>query len=295
MSSGGVYVAPGEAGSYRVVVRHAGGVVSDTATISVGVHRDPETNPSTALPFFSDGFEAGKLTNANGFKWTSATHTSVSDERSYKGRYSLRFEFPGGPIGTDSWSEQRFDMGRYVSELWIEYWLYVPANFICRDNPPNGAKLLNLWRDIYSDVAGGTWRISFGYGNGRCGKATLIDLGSSRWDFNSWASNGPWSEGIQRPDWLGGDGPIVLGAWNHVRFYTRAASGRQAEDGKARIYMNGKLLINYERARFYNYYGMPVDASLRNGYFMGWSNSGFDEMTVFYIDDVKFYTEDPGW
>jgi hypothetical protein len=28
---------------------------------------------------------------------------------------------------------------------------------------------------------------------------------------------------------------------------------------------------------------------------MGWSNSGFTQATDWFIDDVKFFDQDPGW
>jgi hypothetical protein len=34
---------------------------------------------------------------------------------------------------------------------------------------------------------------------------------------------------------------------------------------------------------------------LRNGYLLGWANSGFAQETVFYVDNVKFYQTSPGW
>jgi len=57
------------------------------------------------------------------------------------------------------------------------------------------------------------------------------------------------------------------------------------------------LYFSITNGRFWNYEtgAQPVDCLLKNGYFLGWSNSGFAEETIFQISDVKFYDTNPGW
>jgi hypothetical protein len=243
-----------------------------------------------ALPFFADGFEAGAKTNANGFTWGAVENVDVSTANPYSGNYSLRFRFGPDAPGEDSWSEQRFNMGRYLSEYWVDYMLYVPSNFVHRAESPNNNKFFMTWRDTYSDVSGGTWRIGYEYQS----TASTIRPMSSRWDYNSWESSGLNHPQMNAP-FIGGTGPIKPGQWTRVRMQFRAASSRTASDGVMRMWINDMLFAQKTDGKFHNYYSTPSDASLRNGYFLGWSNSGFTAETIFYIDDVKFYSINPGW
>lgn len=294
ISTGGLYTAPTTAGTYRVIVAHSGGTLRDTSTVTV-LSSGTESGGG-ASPFFSDGFDTGALSGTNGFAWKSASRAAVSTERAFSGSYSLAFSYEAALPGTDSNAEQRFDMGRYLSEVWIEYMLFVPSNFKHRADSPNNNKFLMLWRDTYSDVAGGTWRIGAEYTR-LDDNSSYLRFMSSRWDHNSWTSGGSW--GVQAPPsevkLIGSGGPIKPGEWNQIRFHVKAASSRQSDDGQVHIWVNGQNIFTYTKGRFHNAFDTPVDAVLRNGYLLGWANSGFTERTVFYIDDVKFYSGSPGW
>lgn len=118
------------------------------------------------LPFFSETFAGGTRNPANGFTWTSEANTSVSTDRAYKGTHSLKFAYAGEEPPAESWSEQRFNMGRYEREVWLDYKLYIPSNFVHTDQPPGYAennKFFMLWKDTYSDYLGGTQQIGFEY------------------------------------------------------------------------------------------------------------------------------------
>jgi hypothetical protein len=248
-----------------------------------------------ATPFFSDDFDNGQRTNANGFSWGTATQATVSSERAFNGTHALRFPFGPNAANSDSHSEQRFNLGQYLSEYWVEYMLYVPSNFIHRDDRPANNKFYMTWRDTYSDVSGGTWRIGYEYEDAAIGSPnSIIRAMSSRWDYNSWESSG-----LSHPDnyqpLIGGTGPIAVGQWSRIRMQFRAASSRAASDGIMRMWVNDALYAEKTDGKFHNFYDTPADASLRNGYFLGWSNSGFTELTVFFIDAVKFYNTNPGW
>lgn len=247
-------------------------------------------SPASSEPFFADNFDSGTKTNANGFSWGAIEAVSVSSARSVSGDYSLAFTFGPDAPGEDSYSEQRFNMGRYLSEYWVEYMLFVPSNFVHRGDSPNNNKFFMTWRDTYSDVSGGTWRIGYEYQ----GTSSTLRPMSSRWDFNSWESSG-LNHPQQGAPFIGGAGPIQLGQWSQVRMQFKAASNRSASDGIMRMWINGTLFAELTTGRFHNAYDTPPDASLRNGYFLGWSNSGFAAQTIFYIDDVKFYDGNPGW
>lgn len=250
-----------------------------------------EPPPSTGVPFFADNFDTGARFNANGFTWNSTgSRVTVSSERAFSGSFALRFRFGPDSLGKDSSAEQRFNMGRYLSGYWVDYMLYVPANFVHRAESPNNNKFFMTWRDTYSDATGGTWRVGYEYQ----GTSSTLRPMSSRWDLNSWTSGGLNHPQLGAP-FFGGTGPLKLGQWNRVRLQFRAASSRTASDGIMRMWVNNALFAELTTGRFHNFYDTPVDAVLRNGYFFGWSNSGFTEETVFFIDDVKFYDSNPGW
>jgi hypothetical protein len=80
-----------------------------------------------------------------------------------------------------------------------------------------------------------------------------------------------------------------------VRLHVKGASTRESSDGVFELWINGTLLHALYDAPFHNFDPTVPDAVMRHGYFMGWSNSGFDEQTVFHIDDVKFFASRPNW
>lgn len=264
---------------------------------------------SAQTPFFQDNFDNGKTTNANGFVWASTGgNVTVSPQEKFSGTHALRFRFPAKPNCEDAMAEQRFNMGRYVNEVWIEYMLYIPPNFKHRDQSAKNKicvpakavgnnKFIMLWRDKYSDQAGGTWRMGMEYVRGNDDFTSLARPMSSRTNFNSMSDGGPWEPRVPsgKPLLISKTGPLVIGQWNRVRFHVKAASSRTAVDGEYQMWVNDKVVLNYTKQRFHNFFDTPSDAVLRNGYLLGWSNSGFSEETLFFIDDVKFHDKNPDW
>jgi hypothetical protein len=295
VTSAGLYTAPSTGGTYRVIVAHSGGTLRDTATVTVpGATDVAPPSPGTGTPFFQDKFDNGQKTSANGFTWGSTTAVTVSAERAYSGTHALRFNYSAAVAGKDGFSEQRFNLGRYVSELSIEYMLYVPANFKHRVEAPDNNKFIMLWRDQYSQ--NGTWQIGWEYTRN---SDTQSDgrFTSSRWDFDWITDGGPWPSPypVRSMPLMGTAGPIRAGQWNRVQIHVKSASSRTAEDGQSHLWVNGTLIHSYTKGRFHNFNAAVTEAQLRNGYFMGWANSGFTEQTTFFIDDVKFYQGNPGW
>lgn len=296
VSPTGRYTAPAEEGTYIVVVSHSGGSQKDTATVIValGVNRPPTSEPSPS-PFFSDGFETGSYASANGFHWESPVRVSVSSERAFSGRYALRFSYPGVAKGEDGWSEQRFDMGRYTPEVWIEYMVYVPTNYRHRNERGNNNKFIVLWKDTYGSLSG-EWQISWEYTRRNDG-SSFGRFMSSRWDqpYVTDLVSGTYPGPRESIELIGGAGPMKIGQWNRVRFMAKAATSRTSENGESRLWVNETLVLRYTAGRFYGSDPSKGNATLRRGYLFGWSNSGFDEETVFYVDEIKFYTRNPGW
>lgn len=320
-------------------------------------------------PFFSEIFEDGQYNDANGFEWTSNAYTYVTTESPYKGTHSLEFLYGAGTPPNEGWSEQRFDMGRYTREFWIDYKLWVPDNFEHVNQPPTYAennKFLMVWRDVYSDIYGGTQQIGFEYmrdagtgnsllrtmarsavedngqytgtvstsgsttlvGSGtlftseisvghilRSGTNELIGVVASIADnthlevenpFEVTLDNDPFYNIQYLTDSVGSSpqpllitsadntGPLRKGRWNQIRVGARLSSARTVADGFIKIIVNGHVLKDLQNMPLWNVYDSPADAAFRNGYFLGYVNSGFSVETKFFIDDVHFYLSDPG-
>lgn len=289
ISTSGLYTAPTTAGTYRVIVAHSGGALRDTAVITVS---GTNSDASGAQPFFQDGFEGGAMNSANGFVWESGTNTSVGGIRSRSGSSALHFRFAASAIGSDAWSEQRFDMGRYVPELWIEYWLFVPENFKHRNDAPSNNKFIALWRDSYMGGVNGEWNIVANFDRQNDSTSTLW-FGSSRSSSPVVANIGATAN---NPVQLFGPGsPLRRGQWNLVQLHLKASSARGVADGVAQLWVNRIVLMDERNGDFHNATSIPAGALLRRGYLLGWANSGYDQETVFSVDDVKFYNSSPGW
>ncbi len=239
---------------------------------------------SYAQVIFTDDFEGGNLSKTqNGFKWTSSASTKVV---SFQGTQALRFWFGGTGAGSgDAWAEQRFFLGSYYRDVWIQYDVYIPTNYIQRV-PPSGSKndkaFVQLWTDTYKDtgvgIKGGFH--SFADGNG------LGDLGFLQASPpNTGLIFQPGAKHIDKSE---------LGKWTRVVINIRAGTG--SSDGLARVWKDGVLIYDYSKAAKPNnnftkfMYEPGRNNRFNNGYLLGWSNSGFAQDTLIYIDNFIFST-----
>jgi len=234
---------------------------------------------------YATSFESGSLVNNSGFRWQAGVKSSISSDRAKSGKYSLKFSYPGVPIGKDSFSEQRFKLTSRHRELWIEYDLYVPSNYYHRKGPgsDNNKAYVWMWTGEYRDktvtkLGGHLWANSDGtsrfiayHRNGLNGQKNTVN-----W-WCSTCSNGQTSNGIVRAD---------RGKWMHLKIHMKYATSAN-NDGVYEIWKtNGNgittKIINIHNGHWYSDNGITgFDA----GYIFGWSNSGFDENTYFYIDN----------
>lgn len=300
VSGVGLFRAPTKPGTYRVIVAHTGGTLKDTAVVTVPgtTGGDPGTPPpppppsgNGAPPFFQDNFDSGVLTSANGFRWRDNTNVIVSDENAYSGSHALRFRYSGRERDKDGMSEQRFDMGRYLSELWLDYMIYVPANFAHRADRPHNNKFFVLWRDKYSGVH--TWSVAVEYERGGSDENSVSRFMARTPEHTLTRNTG--RPGKYWPQFIGPNNPVKVGQWNRIRFHVKAATTRTSGDGVMEMWVNDQLFFSFYEGHYHNGDLTVADAVLKQGYLMGWANSGFTETTDFFIDDVKFYSSNPGW
>ena len=121
------------AASVSVTATILGQAVTSGSPVVVGGGSAP-VDPPSGDPFFEDDFAGGVRNNDNGFTWGSGgTRVTV---QSFDGFNCLRFRFGPNASGADSTAEQRFNMGRDLSELGLEYYIHIPSTFALRNDPP---------------------------------------------------------------------------------------------------------------------------------------------------------------
>ena len=277
-SSGGWYRAPRTAGTYTVTARNSSG--SRTATITV-------KTPSG--PYFSDSFDGCSLSksfNSLGFGWTSTGGGNstevprISTATSHSGNCSLRFSYSGGGAGDDGWSEQRFKLGKRLSEIWVRWYQYFPSGsvtgvgpkYVHRDDTgPDNNKFLRLWDEDYRE-----YKLKLGFSTlpKSGGDSYLItEYGTST---NPVGAHGSDSDGY-------GISSSRRGRWVKFVVHVRLATSAN-NDGVIEMWVDGTKTISNTTLPMYPSSGLGN--YMRNGYIMGWANSGFSTTSHTYIDDV---------
>jgi hypothetical protein len=287
----------------------AGSFVStNAATVSVGATAFGATvtgNASVVVGggapvggglIFTDTFAGGVKTNDNGFTWNSTTSAvSVQLAPDASGDYALRFRFGPDPEApdpdSDSSAEQRFNIGQQLSELWLEYYVWVPVGFALRSQAQANNKFLALWPLNYSTI-GDTYVVTeydrngtdtsvsrmLGYGDMFYADGTVIRGGDAvaTSNFISAAREGEWSR---------------------IRVHYKLASGPGETDGVYEGWLGTTLM--WRSRTDWVFWSTGGNNYVQNGYFFGWANSGFAAETDFYIrggtNGPKFYDTDPGW
>lgn len=220
-----------------------------------------------------DNFEQGKWASF----WGSKTGVSISSAAAKDSTYSARFFYPARADGGDGWSELRFNLGSPRTEIAIQFDLYIPSNYEHRNSTgPDNNKFFRLW-----NTSGG-----YSSDNEKIG-ASLNPNSSTTgsnltMEYRDSAREGVGSQGSTSNFIV----PNDYGKWTRFVIYIKAATN--SAPAILRFYKNGTLFkqitapINYD----------PGTQGYQYGYLLGWSNSGFNQDTVFYIDNVKFYDAD---
>ncbi len=275
----------------------------------VNISSESFSNESgNVTPYFEDGFENYSVgdtlstsVSPNGFSWGTngyGNYVPVSSNFSHSGNKSLRFSYPGVPSGSDGQRQEGFQLVQNASsaptEVWLDWWVYFPSNFVWRYNetPGNNNKLMVLWAqsysvstDLLSDleyqsfVGIPTARAHITLRSNPLGEPDIYGSGDANADlgiiFNS-------SEEI-------------AGTWNHIQYHLRAGKSDFSDNGTFQVWLNGnKIVQSYADYPIYTA-EPPANNFWMNGYIMGWANSGFTNVTSFYIDDFKVYMQDPNW
>jgi hypothetical protein len=229
---------------------------------------------ATGATLFTDGFEAGTLnrTAQNGVSWINSQATAVSNTQAASGQYSLRFTFAGVPRGEDSFAEQRIALPSRPA-YWFRYKLYIPTNYAHRSDSYSNNKFLAVYQSPYLKENGG-FQVNFSLQpNGSGGSNVEVhhynngSEGPVRWDvvrdFVSDADKGKWMDLIAE---------------------VRVPASATSSDGIMRLWKNGQQVVNITNLASWGGSGKNY---IDQAYFLGWANSGFDQTTLLYIDDVQ--------
>ena len=215
-------------------------------------------------PFFSDSFASGQLNPANGFTYTPlGAFGSLSTDQAHSGTHSVKITY--GPNAADTYGNQgggvelRFNMGRYVSELWIEHWLYLPSNYTHKRNSiasglSSNNKHLLLWRDPaeYSTTSFlAVQEMEYDYGGFNPGGSASRLYATERLAAVP-AATKDFSNGV--PGLGGTNGPVLTGQWNKLQTHWKPSSAAGVLDGVYQWWVNVPLNQQFHDSGSIKYY-----------------------------------------
>ncbi len=255
---------------------------------------------------FFDGFEGGDLSQTNhyGFEWGGTNRTSVvtmepscrnlssgdatilydggsvcsgpypnKDWHAYSGNNALRFFYPE----SKAWTEQRFNLGTPLKELWISFMLRVPTNFTYGpDGGPN--KLFSLWMDGYSQ-----------HGDGSTIWLTMWDKDTVNASVAFTYSKGGYTSSTSMRQHK----PFITtndhGRWMKLIIHVKTETSPGSSDGVIQTFRkwdDSPVLETLHDGR-----DLPIKVPVngpngfQRGYILGWANASYSEDTEWLLDD----------
>lgn len=265
------------------------------------------SRPSIGQILFEDGFESGNLseTGSVGFDWAGANSTAVVNSNgvlwpnsagiskpageswaAIEGQNSLLFNFPAG----ETWSEQRFNIGAVLDDLWLGFWLRVPENFTHNSNSPNNNKLLAIWMDDYSSKGDGATVIWEFWHAGSGGSRLAVHYSSG-----NFRSAGPH---LQQTPFI--SVPEDRGRWMYILVHLRPSSDRVSANGIIEMWRKWDNESVFQK--FHEVYDAVIPRPVSGpqgwnaGYLMGWSNPTYDQETNWLLDSFIVTSDrQAGW
>ena len=242
--------------------------------------------PAFSASLFYDSFESGDLLHAeNGYQWNGVNSgpgdvsPTVTSTIAHSGTHSVKFTFGGGNILDDAWSELRYILGRNMSEVYMQWYIYYPdgteglgPKWQHRQASPDNNKFYRLWADDYQNFTVKT-------GVSTWSNATQNDVYITEYGTTLTGGIGPFGKS---KDYAGAT-DARLGKWLKIQMHAKCASAAN-NDGVFQMWVDDVMVLNDTTLNLYPSGG--VGNYFRNGYLLGWMNSGFDLTSAVYIDDV---------
>ena len=236
------------------------------SVISRGIgtrHAAPEGGGGAAL--FTDDLSSGDRSHTeNGWSYGDSDNIAVVSEK-------LQFTYPGVASGFDGFSEQRLISTNQYNEIWIKYDLYVPANYDHRTDAPGNNKFIAVFATPYTNPG---FQMNFSlYRTG---------AGDSQLAFHRLGNGSEIEPEIYAPGTFIGsaDRDNTMTVIVNVRVPTNSSSS----DGVARLWKNGTKIFEKTDCEFFGNQGRNYISEF---YLLGWANSGFDNQTIFTIDNIE--------
>lgn len=238
---------------------------------------------------FSDSFESGDLSHAeSGFGWNGAqagvgdVQPTVTTTIAHSGTHSVKFTFAGSAdLADDAWSELGYKLGYNMNEVYMQFYQYYPSG---AENPSVGPKwfhrsagasnnkFFKLWADSYSNYTVATGISTNPTSDGH--DIFFVEYGTNQ------LAGGVDGHGAM-PNFIAND--ANLGRWLKIQIRIKCATAAN-NDGVEEMWVDDKRVMSNTNLPLYPAGG--IGNYLRNGYLMGWMNSGFNLTSSTYIDDV---------
>lgn len=241
--------------------------------------------------------------------FTAKTNPKISSNsiaRAANHQAGLLFKYKEG---ANTWSEQRFKLNQVIlgkkglSEIWIQYDLFIPSNFRLLDLKPEsgnyfggGHKVMSLYADAYSHpnstmVFGQLFARKDskgvpGYDGNAYSNGTLSTYKNGERIYTQFGA-----DNTRKKAWIFADRD--LGKWQRRTVHFKFPSSETSGDGVVQVWIqraDGSVssLIDLTSGTFFGYEQNYFNA----GYFNGWCNDGFDGETYFVMDNV-IITDNP--
>jgi len=256
--------------------------IAGAATVTQG--GSAPVDPPSGDPFYETNFDTGAFVNENGFVWGGSTRSSISTNQPRSGTHSLRMAYQAAAPGANSNTQQNFSLGQNLTEVWFEWYYYLPANYTTRNESPSNNKWFRLWGDTYN--AGNKVGASTSY------DAAFADNTKLRFEYTYFTYSdgaigfGPGGSQSSAVNF----GGAMKGTWTRVRMHLKMVTAAQ-NDGVMELWFDNTKVINFQNVPA-KYDDVPY---WNQGYILGAANSGFTDETVIYLDDFKVYASDPEW
>lgn len=241
------------------------------------------TFAATGSGFYVDSFEGSQFSDmGTNYRWVGGAWNFVASGVAKDGAKAMRF---GYPPGWNTSAEERFAFSKPHPEVWIRYWFRVPTNFqhMTRSGMASNNKLFALWMDDYSAHGDGPSVVWEYWDNGKGGSELAVHYSAGQ--YTGCGEHKAFTPFINTA--------TDKGRWMQIVLHVKAASARGKGDGLIETYRrweNESTYTNIQRVTGADIAPSPAAGQpqgWQGGYFMGWSNPGFDVQTDFYIDNVE--------